>query len=176
MKKCIIVVLCIICVLLSACSSGGNNMALTNDERIAKKKFEEVVSAIQMQDKESLKTLFSRTITENEDTLDEDTTRIMSYFCGEVVSYTDWDCLYVEDSKENGHIFQAMESTYDIKTTEDEYRLALRFVTKDTSCPDNVGIYSLYVIRKQEDILLTYAYWGDGKFTPGINIGIQNTE
>ena len=151
-------------------------MSEKNDEKIAKLNFKEVVSAIQTQDKEMLTTLFSRTSIENASTFDADMTEIMSYFRGEVVSYNDWDCLYVEDSRENGRIFQAMESTYDIKTTEDEYRLAIRFVTKDTLCPDNVGIHSLYLIKRQEDTLLTYAYWGDGKFTPGINIGVSNAE
>lgn len=46
--------------------------------------------------------------------------------------------------------------------------------TQDTANIDNLGIHSLYIIKSEEDTDISFAYWGDGKDTPGINIGIKN--
>lgn len=61
-----------------------------------------------------------------------------------------------------------------MKTTVDDYRFAIGFYTKDNSDADNIGVLYLYVIRSKDDCDLERAYWGDGKKTPGINIGKQN--
>ena len=81
-----------------------------------------------------------------------------------------------ESRKENDEILQIMDSTYDVKTTKSEYRITIQYVVKDTANNDNVGIHSLYIIKTAEDITSQSAYWGDGKHTPGINIGIKNAE
>lgn len=47
--------------------------------------------------------------------------------------------------------------------------LQLKHFLKDSADANNIGVYSLYVVRA-EDSDIRFAYWGDGNWTPGINI------
>ena len=44
------------------------------------------------------------------------------------------------------------------------------WANEDTADADNVGIRSLYIIRLADDTDPQFAYRGDEKYTPGINI------
>ena len=177
MKKMSVLFLTLILELfLSACSLGGNGMIMDNDQKIANDKFEEIIEVIQSQNSDMLTALFSKESIDNEETFNNSVEKLFEYFTGTVESYDDWGACHVETTKEDDQILQIMESTYDVKTTECEYRFAVRYIAKDTVNSDNVGVQSLYVIRMQDDIYTEYAYWGDGKYTPGINIGIPNAE
>lgn len=61
-------------------------------------------------------------------------------------------------------------ATYDVETTQDKYRFAMEYMLLDTADADNVGIRSLYIIRLADDTDPQFAYRGDEKYTPGINI------
>ena len=53
------------------------------------------------------------------------------------------------------------------------YRIAIQSFTVDTANPNNVGIWSLYIIKAEDDEDPYSAYRGDGKYTPGIHINIK---
>lgn len=146
------------------------------DRKIANKKFEELTSAIQMRDEEQLTSLFSKESVKTSVEFDKAIEELFDYFEGSVESYDDWGGLYVSTEREEDQVLQVIESSYDVITTESEYRFAIQYVTKDTLNPDQVGVRSLYVIKMEDDTDPQYAYWGDGKNTPGINIGIPNAE
>ena len=94
------------------------------------------------------------------------------YFQGSVKSFDDGAGPFVETTKEDGLVYQLMESSFVVKTDICEYRFAMQYITQ--GCAENVGITSLYVIRTTDDGNLDCVYWGDGMFTPGIHIAIPN--
>ena len=59
-------------------------------------------------------------------------------------------------------------------TDKQTYRIAIQDCVIDETNSANVGIWSLYIIKMEDDTDPSFAYWGDGKNTPGININIKN--
>lgn len=162
--------------ILCSCSLGGNAVMTDNDQRIANEKFEEILEVIQSENKERLRTLFSKESLKEAKAFDASVNELFDYFNGKVKLYDDWGGPFVETIQEDDCILQMMESTYDVETTECEYRFAIRYIIRDTTNINNVGIQSLYIIKLEDDSNPQYAYWGDGKNTPGININIKNVE
>lgn len=175
MKKIgIILFILIFSIALCSCSSGGGSAIVDNDQKKANENFEQILEAIQAKDKNALISLFSKDCIENAKDLDESILVLFKYFEGEIEEYDDWGGPYVETTKENNQIIQIMEVSYDLKTSVQDYRVAVRYVTNDTTNISNIGLQSLYIIKTVDDSNLEYAYWGDGKFAYGINIGIKN--
>ncbi len=46
-------------------------------------------------------------------------------------------------------------------------------MTISAPCPENIGIYSLYIIRMEDDTNPEYAYWRVVKIHPGFISGFQ---
>lgn len=150
----------------------SSNPLSRNDNDAANAQLEQILSACEKRDESAMKALFSkRTIDEAAD-LDETITALFDFFQGEVMSYDDWGGPGVSAGMNEGGTgrhWKRIRSTYDVETSEQRYRFAIEGYTVHTFDPDSVGISSLYVI-KAEDSDLSIAYWGDGKFTPGITI------
>ncbi len=153
-------------------------MIVDNDQRTAEEKVEEVLNAIQSKNNDMLTSLFSEVSLNKAATFDESVQELFDYFEGTVESYDeDGIGTFADTTKEIHRIVQIMESSCDVETTECKYRFAIQYVTKDTANRRNLGLHSLYIIKVQDDDTYPeYAYWGDGEFTPGIHIGIPNTE
>ncbi len=156
--------------------SKGESVMIDNDRKIANEVFDRTIDSIQFENADILISLFSNEISRSVESIDQSISDLFDYFDGEVYSYDDWGGPCVSTLKEHNSTKQIMELTYDIKTTECEYRLAVQYVSKDTGNSDNIGIQSLYIIKKEDDVFQEYAYWGDGLFAPGIHIGIPNIE
>lgn len=173
-KVAILILVLLLEVSLCSCEVKGEGMLRSYDQRTADKQLDAILDAIHRSDEDALIALFSENsrsvLTSSNGTIVE----LFLYFEGDVEGYCDWGGPYVETTKENGQVIQTYESTYDVRTTACEYRFAIRYISKNTVEPNSVGIESLYVIKKAEDIDAAYAYWGDGLSTPGINIGIPN--
>ena len=177
MKKVAVLLLTLVIgVMICACAKRGDSMILDDDRTIANKKLAEVLTAVQKQDKDALTVLFSADSLKDAEMFDAQMDELFTYFEGELESYNDWGGPVVETAREGFQVHEAMESNYDVKTTKGSYRIAIRTITKDSWDANNVGIQSLYIIKLEDDPLPQYAYWGDGEFTPGINIGIPNAE
>ena len=162
---------------LTSCFMNGSNIFarfFDTDRTTANKTFDSLIDAIKNKDKSALTSLFSKNAVEPITDFDTQVTALFDFYEGNVASYDDWAGPYVEHSWEDDQELKVMYSTYDIDTGEQIYRLAIRTVVIDTLSPDNVGIWSLYIIKMEDDPTPNYAYRGDGKDTPGINIGIKN--
>lgn len=176
MKRIVVLLLAVLLeVFLCSCTSKGENMVKNNDQQIVNSHFDRILTSIQNHDKEALVSAFTQDYHAESNLSDETIKRLFEYFDGEVDEYNDWGGPYVETTKENGQVVQIAEATYDVKTTVCEYRFAIRFFLQNTVNPKHIGIESLYIIKAAEDIDISYAYWGDGAYTPGINIGIPNS-
>lgn len=91
------------------------------------------------------------------------------------MSYDDWGDPEGDETWNYGDKQRILYSSYDVKTSNGTYRFAIQDFTVDTADADNAGIHSLYVCKMEDDIDPQLGYRGDNKFTPRINIGVQNT-
>lgn len=144
-----------------------NRFANTEGER-ADLLFEELIKALEANNAEALTPWFSvstRNIAEN---FDESVEALISFYDGNIVSYRRFGPgTYA--GREGGEEIKEIEASYDITTTSDIYRIAIKFCTIDTKIPDNIGVTSLY-ITKAENSDLNFAYWGNYEKNVGIRI------
>lgn len=175
MKK-LLLALLVIMMFFSSCSLGGLELdkkgSFFQDDRAkANNSFERVLNAIQNKDAIALKSLFSNESLKDVEDFDTIANDLFEFFQGDFVSYDDWGGTVAGDGlKEDGQEWYTIQPTYDVKTSEQEYRFAFKEFTVNEFEPDKVGIWSLYVIKKVDDTDPKCAYRGDGKWTPGINI------
>lgn len=164
--------------LCSACSSQGESLwsKLGNAHDSNRNEvIEEILGGLERKDFEALRQLFSSNAIPHIENFNEDVNRLFEYFSGTVVSYKN-PCggAEVHIEKEDGFIKEEKYWTYDITTDECAYRIAFYEVSKDTKTPNNVGLWSIYIIKMEYDTDPEYAYRGDGEYTPGININVKN--
>jgi hypothetical protein len=138
-----------------------------NDTEVANAHMDKILEAIQQKDQDALKTMFSKKAISEADNFDESIDSLFNFFQGDFISYKAW-ATGADQDKDHGHTCKSLQSAYDVETSTQRYRIAIKDFTVDTANKDNVGIYSLYII-KMEDTSEEVAYRGDGKWTPGIN-------
>ena len=171
MKKTLLLLPIIGLVLVLTSCSLRRNFLMKDDSSVANDKFSELIDAIQTQDINTLKSLFSKNALKEVENIEESIQKLFDYFEGEMVSYNDWAGPGVKAEMEYGDYQEVYDATYDFETAQDKYRLWMEIITVDTTDADNVGIRSLYIIRFEDDTRTDFAYRGDGEHTPGINIG-----
>lgn len=166
--------------LLTSCSLGGQNMwnrFNDTDEKKADARMDKVLEAIKNKDKEALKSMFSKkaiTATEN---FDQSINDLFDFYQGDFVSYNNWggpmsDGGINEDG--TGREWKEIYSSYDVETSKQKYRFAIQEFVQDTADAKNVGIWSLYIIKMEDDTDPQFGYHGDNKDTPGINFNKKN--
>ena len=158
---------------LSSCSIGevSMNSFSTDNRKIANEQFDKILLAVESQDSMALKGLFSKNAIDSSEKLNDEINNLFDYFQVEVIAYDDWGGPNTETAKNydgNGHSWQTLRSTYNVETSGGMYQIAILTYVKDTNS-NNIGINSLY-ITKADDTEKGFAYWGDGNWTPGINI------
>jgi len=163
--------------LLSSCSFGESDLWSRfndNDQEIAASRLEKVLEAIKNEDTDGLKAMFSKNAIAQAENIDQSITDLFNYYQGDFVSYYDWlpGAQGGINDDGSGRNWKELESTYDVKTSSGEYRIAIYEFVQDTADKDNVGVWSLYIIKMEDDIDPKLAYVGDGKDTPGISIGL----
>ncbi len=173
-KKILISLIWLTIVFLNGCFWGETEM-IDNDRKIANNQMNALLETLKNKDKAALKIMFAENAISKAESFEKSMNELFDYFQGDFLSYDDWNGPGVEASKDEDIIIKEMYATYDVKTDRNEYRFAIRDVTIDTSDPQNVGIWSLYIIKMEDDTDPQVAYRGDKKYTPGINIGIKNS-
>ncbi len=182
MKKiCIILILTIITisVLLCSCSifKGGNQMQnsrISSDLDQANSRMEKLVDALENKDKDTLKLMFSKNAINNSDNFDDDLNKLIDMYHGDFVSYDDWGSVDTEETINGSEELKILYSTYDITTSEQVYRITIKDILTDTKEVDNVGMFSLYIIKYEDDTDSRFAYVGDLKYKAGINFDVKN--
>ena len=177
-KKVAITLLIIPVLLLSSCSLGETYKftdSFDNDQEFAISLIDKVLETIQNKDCDSLKSLFSKNAISESKNFAQSVTDLFDFYEGDFISYNDWGGPEVFTEREDGQIIKQMNSTYDVETSKEKYRIAIQNVVDDTTNSDNVGIRSFYIINAENDTDLQFAYRGDGEYTPGINFNIKNS-
>lgn len=165
-RKIAIVFLLVFTMILSSCSLGGGRMFFDNDDKIANKRLEQVIEAIKNQDRDALKAMFSKNALAEADDFDEHIDYLFEFFQGEVESCDDGGGPIVDEDTEYGKKTKEVKSFFDVITDKQKYVFFLLDYPVDTINPDNVGLYTLRVI-KAEDEKAQLTYWQDMKI-PGI--------
>lgn len=171
----ILLFLVVLLISLCACSLGGKNLFKPkSDQQIANERLDAFLQALENKDNKTLKSLFSAKAVSESDSFENDLQSMLDYFEGVTASYNNQSPISVEKERDEDFEKKTIFSTYDIQTDKQTYRIAIQDVIYNTYDEDDVGIHSLYIIIMSDDTDPNYAYRGDGKNTPGINIGIKN--
>lgn len=171
MRKLILsIILLILISTFTSCSNGGIDMVASNDEKIADKTFNEMITAIRLEDDSKIVDMFSNAI-KNEVNLSQSVSMLFDFIHGDIVSFSSASeaGVGVDYRTESGKKRKEVQSAFCISTTENIYHIAIKECVQDEFDDDNVGIMSVYIIESNkwtED----YVYRGDGKWIPGINI------
>jgi hypothetical protein len=149
--------------MLSACS-------YETDNDIANKNISKLIAAIENEDHVGIKSLFAPNIIAEIDDFDQNINDLLSYYIGKNGSYGSHG-LGTEYDRDSGIEKRWHNMSYDITTTEDVFRIAIIWYIQDTEDVGNVGIWSFYIIRFEDDPYPNYDYGGDGLWSPGLHIG-----
>lgn len=146
----------------------SNQIASSQDKK-ANEIIEEIVRAIEDEDKNALKEMFSISAMSEMDAalLDKKIDALFGEWQGEMVEY-DSD-LSTGINRHNGKSTYFINGFYDIVTTETTHHLLFLSVVRDDENADNIGLSMIVFVTdelyQQEDF-----YWEYGNRTPGIYI------
>ena len=146
-----------------------------SSETIANAQMEAFLNALESHDTKQLISLFATNALSETVNIQSSVDLLYSYYQGNCVSYNNWGATGTSETREGSHIVKEIYGTYDVTTNVGMYRYAFLYIAKDSSNPGNIGLWSVYIIKMDDDIDPQYAYRGDGLYTPGIQIGIKNT-
>lgn len=181
MKRLFIVVPLVFVLLFSSCTSnksetGGFKMGevinrflgkfIETDEEKGNKKMECILDSLKNEDREALKSIFSPKALEDAEDFDGSADYLFSFFQGDVESWQKNRGPFSSMSKDHQCRRVEIISFYEVNTDLQKYLFFLLDYPIDTYDPDNVGLYSLRVI-KAEDEETEFGNWQDMKI-PGI--------
>ena len=182
MKKIVILIMCI-CFLLTSCS--GSNAVIDkelsfwdyifrSDDYVCHSVLKDIVRSIETKDKDLLLSLFSENTKSECPDLERQAEALLNYCSGELLSLGQVRGLpntsthyHKDELVKQSHI-----PTYDINTSNGSYRLTFEYIQIDSNNIDNEGLWSLYVIKAEDDTDTTSAYRITGEYIPGIHTGI----
>lgn len=141
-----------------------------NDEKIADKTFNKIITTIESNNESIMVNMFSNTV-KSEIDLSHSVLMFYEFIHGDIVSVSSASEAEVgaDYQTERGKTRKEIQSAFCISTTENTYYIAIKECVKDEIDDNNIGIVSIYIIESnnwKED----YVYRGDGKWLPGINI------
>lgn len=148
-----------------------------NDQKISNARMDKILEAVKKEDKEALKAMFSKKAISQAEHFDESIVKLFDFFQGDFISYNDWSGPMAEggiNEDGTGRNWKKLYSSYDVDTSKQKYRLAIQEFIQDTADVDNVGIWSLYIIKMKDDTDPQFGYRGDGMDIPGINFNRKN--
>jgi hypothetical protein len=129
---------------------GGGSM-FGNEDKLANKKFEQVIKNIIDKDKDSLKAMFSaKALTESDD-FDEKIEYIFGFFQGKIEANERRGGSFYDSVEKGKVIKKEYYSWYRVETDKHNYFFIIIEYPIDVVNPDNVGLYTLRVIKSDED-------------------------
>ena len=147
---------------LSSCSS--YNVATRDDKKIAETRLEEIIEALEKEDEEALKDMFSSNALKQANEIDSGIEYVMNFYEGKVISIE--GSLESSDSKNNGEVKSELKGFYIVTTDKDEYIVFFIDQLVNTQNPDNVGLYMLQIIKLEDRD--KYFDWGNETICAGI--------
>jgi len=139
---------------LSSCSLLDIRLKMLNEvdnDTIAKGRFEKVIEALENQDKDALKTLFSKQVLNEADDFDSNIEQLFDFVQGEIDSWEKLSGNLAFTSNDHGHKTKQINSYYFVNTDKQKYFFLLTDHSVDTDNPDNVGLYLLLVVKAEDE-------------------------
>ena len=137
-----------------------------NGDKKANAKFEQVLKVMEKKDKNGLKAMFSKKALDKAKDINGGIDYAFNLFQGKVTSWDNDGGPIVDETNDYGHDTKEVKSFYNVNTDKGKYIFSLLEYPTDTDHPDNVGLYTLRVI-KAEDKKTQLGYWQDMKM-PGV--------
>lgn len=151
---------------VSGCFGGYRS---DSDYKIEERNAEILSKALRSRDSEQIKELFAPNMIAEREDFDNEIAVLLEYYKGEFMSY-DSRAVSIINDKHDGHTIKELEMSRDVVTGKDKYRFSIKWRVSDNKIDDNIGIWSMYVIRYADDPYTDYSYWGDGLWENGISI------
>ncbi len=121
-----------------------------------------MIEALENQDKTALTAMFSMQAISEAVDFENGLDYLFEFFQGEAKPLADNGGPIVNESIDNGQITKEYVSSYYVDTDQQAYLFLLIEYTVDTDHPDNVGLYTLRVI-KAADEGNQFGYWQEMK-------------
>lgn len=163
MKK-IVFVLLFVLMGLTSCD------LFSNDQDLAVAKLKSLIEVIEKYDYIGFEEMIADDVKEEVDseTLTKQFGELSSYYNGEYNKLID-SAISTADSSGEGKTSKSFEASFDVLSSTDTYRFALKWVHSGSE--SSVGLSSIYIIKMTQDKYQDHAYWGDNLWTKGVNIG-----
>lgn len=138
------------------------------NNKFAETRMEEVFDAIKQKNKDAIRGMFSENAVNEAGELDAEIDRLLSFVQGNLVSWSMDESPIVFDSTEYGSKKKQLVTWYTLNTDEQNYSVFLVDYPIDTIDPKNVGLYSMRILRTEDENKLsgTWEEW----VIPGIYI------
>lgn len=153
---------------VTSCTIGGDRVEMLNDSNHfndADSRLVQILDFIENKDKEGMQEIFSQQALNEADDLDNEMDYIFEFFEGEVMSWKD-SGVSVGETNDYGSKTKQVRSFFEVETDEESYVVFILENTEDTEQPENVGVYTLRII-KAEDEDTQFTYWQEMAI-PGI--------
>lgn len=137
----------------------------SNDDKIADTRFQKIIGALENRDKEGLKKMFSPQALKEAKGIDGDIDYIMDFYKGTMKS-KDRGGPITSESIDYG--VKKIEQECSYKVTTDVGNYSIYFIDKivDTGNSDNVGLYTLDIIKESDGD--KFFYWGSKTTHAGV--------
>lgn len=131
---------------------------------------EKIFNAIAEKQSDTLKGCFSKKACKDSGNIEGEIEACFNFFQDDLVSW-EWDelPLFVEDTKESGNMQKLICLCFTIKTKNDNYSVFLYDYPIDEINPDNEGLYTMFIIKEEDEDKLTGTVDGISSI-PGITI------
>lgn len=149
-KTTLIIILFLVTLITCSCGSRMNNNTEDKD-KVAKETVEKVIDTINNEDEDTLKSMFSKKAINETNNIDENITSLFNFIQGEIESWDDDFGIEINEDFDNGLSFREYMPMIPIFTKDKEYSLFLIWYTIDDESSDNIGLYSIQVIDKNDD-------------------------
>lgn len=138
--------------LLNSCTN-GNITSHFSDKYIDRADvcMEQLFGAIKLHSKDAIKELFSQKAIEEVDTIDDDIERFLSFVNGNAVSWNRDESPMIFDSVEYGEKTIQLITWYKLNTDKQRYLVLLVDYPIDTINPENVGLYSIRILKLEDE-------------------------
>jgi hypothetical protein len=136
--------------ILSACNVLQSGRYIRNDRKTANEMLFKIVELIEKKDKEGLKKLFSKQTLETANDIDGGIDYVMNFYEGNMISSDDNPCIVTSEKSDFGKKTIQLDCSYKIVTDKSTYWVFFLYITKDTSHPNNVGLYRLGVLTEDD--------------------------
>lgn len=167
-----VVIIVIVGVLfMSSCTSFQDRISrllMTSDERAATKCYERVVKALEKQDKEAIRNMFSKQALEEAEDFDENLDQLLEIFDSKFEPFN-FEFGPVSEKVRYGKREKEIKVYFDINFDDITYSVFLVDYPVNTLYPDNAGLYTLRMGLAEKDHELS---WQERKI-PGIYMAVS---